>query len=98
VKMGGSAITEKAKLETLNGPALDKTAEQIAAATKAGVQLAVLHGAGSFGHFQAKQYLISKGNSHPDWAFGFADTRRAVTKLNHEVLMDATDLYEPLNT
>jgi isopentenyl phosphate kinase len=83
--MGGSAITMKSKLETLNAPALDATALQIAAAAQAGVKLAVLHGAGSFGHFQAKQYLISKGNAHPEWAFGFADTRRAVTKLNHEV-------------
>lgn len=74
------------QLETLNETALDTTASQVAAATSEGVRLAVLHGAGSFGHFQAKRYLISKGNSHPNWAFGFADTRRAVTLLNHEVV------------
>lgn len=86
VKMGGSAITIKSKLETLNEKTLDATASQIAAASSAGVQLAVLHGAGSFGHFQAKKYLISKGDNHPEWAFGFADTRRAVTTLNLEVV------------
>lgn len=86
VKMGGSAITVKSQLETLNETTLDATANQIALAHASGVNLAVLHGAGSFGHFQAKKYLISKGNSHPDWAFGFADTRRAVTTLNHEVV------------
>lgn len=86
VKMGGSAVTIKSKLETLNETALDATASQIAAATSSGVKLAVLHGAGSFGHFQAKKYLISKGDKHPDWAFGFADTRRAVTLLNQEVV------------
>ena len=86
VKMGGSAITVKNKLETLNATTLDATAKQIALAKEGGVDLALLHGAGSFGHFQARKYLISKGNSHPDWAFGFADTRRAVTTLNHEVV------------
>mmetsp|Transcript_23380 Transcript_23380/g.52738 ORF Transcript_23380/g.52738 Transcript_23380/m.52738 type:complete len:303 (-) Transcript_23380:272-1180(-) len=86
VKMGGSAITIKNKLETLNEKALDTTARQIADAARQGTKLAVLHGAGSFGHFQAKKYLISKGDSHPDWAFGFADTRRAVTTLNIEVV------------
>lgn len=79
-------MTIKSKLETLNETALDATASQIAAATSSGVKLAVLHGAGSFGHFQAKKYLISKGDKHPDWAFGFADTRRAVTLLNQEVV------------
>ena len=86
VKMGGSAITVKSKLETLNAATLDATAAHVAAAHASGVNLAVLHGAGSFGHFQAKKYLISKGNAHPEWAFGFADTRRAVTTLNHEVV------------
>mmetsp|Transcript_45875 Transcript_45875/g.92579 ORF Transcript_45875/g.92579 Transcript_45875/m.92579 type:complete len:303 (+) Transcript_45875:68-976(+) len=87
VKLGGSAITVKNKLETLNENALDATAAHIALATKSGdIQLAVLHGAGSFGHFQAKKFLISKGDSHPQWALGFADTRRAVTTLNLEVV------------
>ena len=86
VKMGGSAITVKNKIEALNEKALDATAAHIAAATRSGVKLAVLHGAGSFGHFQAKKYGINKGNSDPQWALGFADTRRAVTLLNHEVV------------
>jgi len=87
VKMGGSAITVKHQLETLNEPALDATAQHIAAAVAGGVQLAVLHGAGSFGHFQARQFGISKGSGHPAWsAWGFADTRRAVTELHREVV------------
>lgn len=74
------------QLETLNDVTLSATVKDIAEANQLGVRLAVLHGAGSFGHFQAKKYGISKGSSHPQWAFGFADTRRAVTKLNHEVV------------
>jgi len=84
VKLGGSAITIKAQLETLKEETLEATVQHIAAASRSGVRLAVLHGAGSFGHFQAKRYGISNGNGHLQWALGFADTRRAVTRLNHE--------------
>jgi isopentenyl phosphate kinase len=74
VKLGGSAITVKNSFEVLNQPQIDVTASQVSGAISNGVKLAVLHGAGSFGHFQAKEYLISKGNTHPNWALGFAET------------------------
>jgi len=48
-----------------------------------------VHGAGSFGHFQATKYGINKGNTyHKKWLEGFADTRRSVTKLNHELVTE----------
>jgi len=84
VKLGGSAITFKSQLETLNHEALLACAKHLAEVK--GVHLVVIHGAGSFGHFQAKEYALSTGTSHPRWQFGFVDTRRAVTHLHREVV------------
>jgi len=84
VKLGGSAITKKSQRETLAREALSACAAQLAQVNDA--KLIVIHGAGSFGHFQAKEYGLSGGTSHPQWRFGFADTRRAVTHLNRELL------------
>lgn len=96
VKLGGSAITVKDKLETLNGAGLQTTAQQIAEAVDDhDIQLVLLHGAGSFGHFQAKKYGISKGDRHAAWSFGFADTRRSVTFLNHLVVSSLIDKGVP---
>lgn len=42
----------------------------------------VIHGAGSFGHFQASKYKLSKGGSIDTWVEGFSLTRQSVVKLN----------------
>lgn len=96
IKIGGSACTEKANFETLNEPALNAVAEQLGALVKEGCSAAIIHGAGSFGHKQARQYGISKGA--PEFASagskklcdqlreGFAKTRLSVMKLNRYVL------------
>ena len=71
VKIGGSSITDKAKLETTNEEALDwfinaiaraihddfksTTAQDDTTCTKRRA-FVIVHGAGSFGHFTAKQY------------------------------------------
>jgi isopentenyl phosphate kinase len=48
----------------------------------------VVHGAGSFGHFEASQYGITKPHSTPQHTLleGFAKTRASVTRLNHLVV------------
>ena len=81
VKFGGSAITNKATLETLDEAALAKTAA--ACANSKNKRAVLMHGAGSFGHFQARQYGVSKGIAHETFEWrGFAETRASVTKLN----------------
>lgn len=80
VKLGGSALTHKRILETVNDNVLKQVAAQLAEAKDSRI---IVHGAGSFGHFQAKQYQIHQGDSHPEFAKGFAETRLSVTKLNH---------------
>lgn len=93
VKLGGSAITVKSQKETLARAFLLQCAEQLAQVKDC--NLIVIHGAGSFGHFQAKEYGLSGGNSHFNWRFGFADTRRAVTYLNREVVSSLVAMSVP---
>lgn len=84
VKLGGSAITKKADFETLDSPSLAAAAADISCSA---IRTCVVHGAGSFGHFQARQYGISKGVSHPQFSWvGFAATRQSVSKLNGHVV------------
>ena len=84
VKLGGSAITSKAEFETLNHAALTSAVTAIACSGKRTV---VLHGAGSFGHFQAREHGISKGTADARFSWlGFGLVRESVTKLNRHVV------------
>ncbi|KAL3677734.1 hypothetical protein R1sor_020690 [Riccia sorocarpa] len=47
----------------------------------------VVHGAGSYGHFQAKKGRVNLGDLAEDYVkAGFVATRISVTKLNHEIV------------
>jgi isopentenyl phosphate kinase len=101
VKIGGSACTFKSQFETLNTAALHAVADQLAALQTERVSMALVHGAGSFGHKQAREYGVSKGTgSGADTSLavteetqgigrrlceGFAKTRLSVTTLNKYV-------------
>jgi len=91
VKIGGSACTRKAEFETLNDGALSAICGQLATLPKEGLSLAVVHGAGSFGHQHAREYGVSKGADKvldlpARLAEGFAKTRLSVTTLNKHVI------------
>ncbi len=89
MKLGGSAITNKSEFETLKSEQLTKAARVVKTCVDSGLKCVVVHGAGSFGHHQAKEYKVNKG-----WAQestdtgkmrlkeGFAKTRLSVLKLN----------------
>lgn len=56
----------------------------------------VVHGAGSFGHFEASQYGITKPETPQQTLLeGFAKTRRSVTRLNHLVVSALVDAGIP---
>jgi len=97
VKLGGSAITEKDIFETVKQNTLNITTNQIQQAIHENEQqgndseFILIHGAGSFGHFQAHEYGVSRGglvgddgNTH--WRKGLALTRNSVTTLHQMVL------------
>jgi isopentenyl phosphate kinase len=79
IKIGGSSITNKAVLEELNPVALDWFARTLATASKTIHQtnkqqrFVVVHGAGSFGHFTAKEYGLQGRDGPPPLASGDED-------------------------
>ena len=80
VKLGGSALTNKASFETLNADNLRDCCDSVA---QSGKRVAVVHGAGSFGHFQAREHAVSKGTGDPKFSWrGFGLTRSSVCRLN----------------
>ena len=89
VKFGGSAVTQKAAFETLAEASLTSAAAAVAASGK---QTVVIHGAGSFGHFQAREHGVSKGVSNSAFSWrGFALTRASVCRLNGLVVAALLD-------
>jgi isopentenyl phosphate kinase len=90
IKIGGAAITIKDQFETLNEVVLENVASQVRHMYADKLRLIVVHGAGSFGHFQAAEDGIVGGGvptaSLSATLKGFAKTRLSVTKLNHLVV------------
>jgi isopentenyl phosphate kinase len=87
IKFGGSAITDKRVFETLKERELLTSCLQIQtvyAEVEEGSAIIIVHGAGSFGHHQAKQYSLKTGGGD-DWKTGLIETRRSVLKLNANV-------------
>ena len=89
------AITKKDKLETLDKGTIRKVVAHVSKIISAGsIKLVIVHGAGSFGHFQAAQYGVNGGSLHPEkedreaTLKGFALTRASVTKLNHHLVSE----------
>jgi isopentenyl phosphate kinase len=61
LKWGGGLITEKSRLKTVRTDVLDSLAEQLSEVLAEGVDVVLVHGAGSFGHLKAKQYRLAEG-------------------------------------
>lgn len=61
LKWGGGLITEKGLLKTVRPDVLASLAEQLTDVLAEGVDVILVHGAGSFGHLKAKQYRLAEG-------------------------------------
>jgi len=88
LKLGGSLITDKEKHQTEHAETIRRLANEIAAAleVKPEMKLLIGHGAGSFGHIEARNYGTRTGvHSATDWA-GFAEVAAVVGRLNRIVL------------
>ncbi len=82
MKIGGSVITEKDSVSTARKNEIDRIANEIASfKAGTGLNLILVHGAGSFGHPQAMEW-VKKGFS----ARGVYLTHRSVKTLNSIVL------------
>lgn len=88
VKLGGSIITNKDGENTANTEKLAQLAQEVSFARKRNpsLHLVIGHGAGSFGHPQAKRFNTIDGDLNEDSKFGIAVVREAVTRLNTLVI------------
>ncbi|WP_435066833.1 isopentenyl phosphate kinase [Haloplanus sp. C73] len=82
LKLGGSLITEKDRAETLDGAALAAAADAIADCDD---DLALVHGAGSFGHHYADRHDVSVTSGTTD-AGNALEIHGSMTTLNRFVL------------
>ncbi|SNZ04604.1 isopentenyl phosphate kinase [Natronoarchaeum philippinense] len=95
LKLGGSVVTEKDRDETVDGPALDRAADAVAAARNGAVDdLVIVHGGGSFGHPNAAEWGVTTddGTHDPD---GVLAIHGAMTTLNKFVLRRLRDAGVP---
>jgi isopentenyl phosphate kinase len=83
VKLGGSVITDKSRLRTFKGSSCERLAKELRAA-KGG--LALVHGAGSFGHILAKKHNLHKGYVNRSQLEHVAGVQRDVRELNLKVI------------
>lgn len=95
-------------LRNLERASTECCVRQLSEAVNAGLNVAIVHGAGSFGHKQAREYGISKGADGscgggagllPEQKReGFAKTRLSVTTLNKHVITALVDRGVPAVT
>ncbi|WP_049926914.1 isopentenyl phosphate kinase [Halopiger goleimassiliensis] len=96
LKLGGSVITEKDRPETLDGPALERAADVIAAALedRDPEGLVLVHGAGSFGHHYASEHGVDTTAGTHD-AGAVLDIHGAMKTLDEFVLARLRDRDVP---
>jgi len=104
VKLGGSVVSHKECFEALNTECLAALASRLACVhsrlmntSSPACYMVVVHGAGSFGHHQAKQGRVHLGRSSSCEfpAVPFAATRSSVTRLNTAVVCALLDADLP---
>ena len=91
LKLGGSLITDKTRVEHARVEVIRRLAREIGAARAArpDVQLVLGHGSGSFGHVAAKKYGTRSGAKDQSGWRGFAEVAAAAARLNQIV----TDIF-----
>ncbi|GAB3674532.1 isopentenyl phosphate kinase [Halopiger thermotolerans] len=93
LKLGGSAITDKERPETLDGEALERAADAIGGALEGrgggdsdeAADLVIVHGGGSFGHHNASEHGVTTAEGTRD-AEAVIDVHGAMKTLNQFVL------------
>lgn len=100
IKLGGAAITDKKGIcQLAPEKQLDQTLDQVKIAydllKASGHQMVLVHGAGSFGHPQAKQYQLKSGwssaSSSPSlpnttYLKGYSHIRACLQQLSHAIV------------
>jgi isopentenyl phosphate kinase len=82
VKLGGSVITDKSRLRTFRRASCERLAKELRHCPS----LSLVHGAGSFGHIEAKKHSLHKGYTDDSQVEHVAAVQRDVRELNLKVL------------
>ena len=61
IKLGGGLITDKTQYKVVLRDRIDAVSNVISHIIKMGHSVIIIHGAGSFGHIEAKKWHISGG-------------------------------------
>jgi len=83
IKLGGSAITDKGESYSFNKEIVARLAGEIKRANK---KYIIIHGAGSFGHVTAEQFMLNEGLKDENQIIGFSLTHVTVRLLNLEII------------
>lgn len=88
LKLGGSLITDKTKVEHARRPMIRRLAHEIKAAREArpDLQIVLGHGSGSFGHVAAKKHGTREGVKDRSGWQGYAEVAAAAARLNQIVV------------
>jgi len=88
VKLGGSVITDKSKLRTFRKTSCERLARELSSSRD---NLILVHGAGSYGHIEAKKHELHKGYRKDSQLEHVAAVQRDVRELNLKVLETLID-------
>lgn len=97
LKWGGGLITQKDTMKTVRHAILDSLAEQLEECLLQGMDVVLVHGAGSFGHLKAKAYKLAEGKvsdanlpAERSQEEAVIDVRNDMMELNAHVLAALT--------
>lgn len=79
IKLGGSVITDKTRKNAFENAIVERLVSEI---KDAGKRTIIVHGAGSFGHIQAKKYELQKGFKDQEQIRALAEVQKDVKHLN----------------
>ena len=87
LKLGGSLITDKTRVEHVRPRMIRRLAREVKAAREArpNLQLVLGHGSGSFGHVAAKKHGTRNGIRDAAGWFGYAEVAASAARLNQIV-------------
>ncbi len=93
VKLGGSIISDKTKRSTARMETIKQLVKEISAVKSHPV--IVVHGGGSFGHFPAKEFEISRGGRSRRKKVGVTETALEMTNLGHLIHAAFLEIEQP---
>jgi len=86
VKLGGSAVTDKARPFLFKEQRARLFARELARVLATGGKAVIVHGGGSFGHPVASKYKLHEGGLTGEKLLGFAETRYWMNELNQRIV------------